>query len=208
MRSVVLTGTAVLLVTTLPAASSLASCGRTWTVTPGGTATATSGKITLTDTKTGKVGTCAASKVAGSVKAGSGLPGRGIGAVTAGRFMTCTGPYKVALTVTARALPWRLNFLSYDPRTGVVRGTVSHVTIVISGRACHAVVSGTSGRAGDGVVTGAYSDRTGTLTFRPAGGDLHYWHVRGPCTDLIHSGDPVALSASYTITPRQEITSP
>lgn len=48
---------------------------------------------------------------------------------------------------------------------------------------------------------------TGTLKFLATGGNLHFWHVKG-CAPLLNSGDPATFSATYTITPRQAITSP
>src|SRR5690348_5694153 len=49
-----------------------AGAAPTWTVSPGGSATAkaTAGTITLTDTSTGAVGTCASSTATGTVKKG------------------------------------------------------------------------------------------------------------------------------------------
>lgn len=186
---------------------SAASTARTWTVTPGGDAVAKSGLIALTDTKTRKAGTCRSSTVHGRLKAGTELPGTGIGSVTSAAFHNCTGPDKVAFTVTARDLPWQLNFTSYDAQTGVVRGTVSHIRVVVSGEACHAVVNGTSAKTANGVVSAAYTDSTGSLKFLATGGNLHFWHVKD-CAPLLNSGDPATFSASYAITPRQMITSP
>ena len=137
----------------------------TWTVSPGGTATATAtaGTITLTDTRTGAVGTCASSKVTGTLKKGSGLSGQDIGTVTTAAFGTCAALGSVPLTVTT-GLPWRISFTSYHPKTGVVAGTVSGIKVVLTGTFCDAVVNGTSGPA-DGVVSALYNDRIGQLTF-------------------------------------------
>ena len=99
------------------------------------------------------------------------------------------------------------HFTSYDATTGVVRGTVSHIRVIVSGRFCSAVVNGTNGTTADGVVSAAYADGTGSLKFRSAGGNLHFWHVRG-CAPLLNSGDPATFTAVYTISPRQVITSP
>jgi hypothetical protein len=202
-----LAGTAVLAVSTgsVPAHANAAA---TWTVSPGGaaTATATAGTITLTDTSTGAVGTCASSKVTGTVKGGSGLSGQDIGAATAASFGPCAALGSVPLTVTPAALPWRISFTSYDAKTGVVRGTVSGIKVVLTGTSCDAVVNGSSGPA-DGVVSALYNDRIGQLTFLSSGANLHYWHVEH-CHQLINNGDPVALTASYMVRPIQDITSP
>ena len=102
---------------------------------------------------TRRAGICASSKVAGTVKSGSGLAGNGIGTIPSATFSTCTSPAGVKFTVRARDLPWRLNLSSYDSATGVTRGTISHVQVALYG-ACTAVVNGTSGTSSDGVVTG------------------------------------------------------
>lgn len=188
------------------ASASVTAAAKTWTVTPGGAATATSGRIRLTDTTTNRAGTCTSSDVAGKLKTGTGLAGHDIGSVTAATFSTCTGPAHTQFTVTATDLPWRISFATYDPATGVVSGTVSHLRVTVSG-ACKAVVNGTSAAAADGTVAASYTDSTGVLKFRTVGGNLHFWHVKD-CSPLINDGDPATFSASYTITPPQVITSP
>jgi len=45
------------------------------------------------------------------------------------------------------------------------------------------------------------------LTIHTAGGNLHWYHVSG-CAGLLDDGDPATLSAAYTVSPKQEITSP
>lgn len=186
-----------------------AHAAATWTVSPGGaaTATVTDGTLTLTDMSTGTVGTCASSKVAGTVKSGSGLSGRDIGMVTKARFGTCTALGTVGMKVTATGLPWRISFTSYRSGTGAVLGTVSGVEVLITGTYCSAVVNGSGGAAADGVVSAIYNDRSGQLTLLPAGGSLHYWHIKR-CYRLLNDSDPVALTASYVIHPVQDITSP
>lgn len=203
----VLAGIAVL-AASLGAAQAQAHAATTWSVSPGGaaTATATAGTITLTDTSTGAVGTCASSKATGTLKKGSGLSGHDIGTVTAAVFRSCTALGSVPLTVTSRSLPWRISFTSYNATTEVVRGTVSGVKVALTG-SCQAVVNGSSGRAADGVISAVYNDRIGQLTFLSSGSNLHYWHVKN-CDGLINDGDPVALTASYTVRPIQDITSP
>jgi hypothetical protein len=48
---------------------------------------------------------------------------------------------------------------------------------------------------------------TGKLTIHTAGDNLHWFHVSG-CAGLLGDGDRATLSAAYTISPKQEITSP
>jgi hypothetical protein len=40
------------------------------------------------------------------------------------------------------------------------------------------------------------------------GGNLHVWNVTGQCLGAIGTGDPVTAVGTYTISPRQTITSP
>jgi hypothetical protein len=185
-----------------------AGTAATWTVSPGGSATAKTiaGTLTLTDTSTGAVGTCTSSTVTGTVKGGSGLSGHDIGTVTTAAFGRCAALGSVPLTVTASRLPWRISFTSYNPRTHVVLGTVTGVKVALGG-ICEAVVNGSSGSAADGLVRAVYNDQIGELTFLTGGSNLHYWHVKN-CHQLINDGDPVALTASYMVRPIQDITSP
>jgi hypothetical protein len=170
--------------------------------------TATAGKITLTDTPTGATMTCRSSRLSGTLKAGSGLAGAGMGSLTTAVYSQCSGgPFPA--TMTAHGLPWRLNLTSYDRHTGVAGGTISHlqISVATSDTPCTAVIKGTSGNAPDGVMPVSYTSKTGILKVLPAGGDLHWYRVRN-CAGIVRNGDAAALSASYTISPRQVITSP
>ena len=142
---------------------------------------------------------------AGTLKGGSGLPGRGLGSITTAVFH-CAGPTGWP-TLTSRGLPWHLNLVSYNARTGVSRGTISHLMLALTGPACSALVNGTSGTTSDGVVAVKYSKATGKLKVLPAGGNLHWYHVSG-CAHLVGNDDPATLSAAYAISPPQTITSP
>lgn len=180
----------------------------TWTVRPGGAVTATAGKTTLTDTATGDTNSCESSRMSGTLKAGSGLSGTGIGSLTTAVYSLCqAGPFPGK--VTAHGLPWRLNLTSYDRRTGVARGTISHLQINFapSDIQCTAAVKATSSTTPDGVVPVSYASNTGTLKILTTGGDLHWYHVHN-CAGIINNGDAATLSASYTISPRQAVTSP
>jgi hypothetical protein len=103
--------------------------------------------------------------------------------------------------------PWHLNLTSYGSGTGVSRGTISHLKFVLTGPSCSATINGTSGTTADGVVAVGYANRTGKLTVHAAGGNLHWYHLSG-CAGLVGDGDPATLSAAYTVSPRQTITSP
>jgi hypothetical protein len=40
------------------------------------------------------------------------------------------------------------------------------------------------------------------------GGNLHYYDASPGCLGLVNDGDTAALSITYTVTPKQAITSP
>ena len=206
-RAAVLAGAAVLAASAAAAAPAAATT-KTWTVHPGRKIAAMSGKIILTDTPTGAMVSCGSSRMSGTLKSGCGLPGTGIGSFTTAVYSQCAaGPF--GATVTARGLPWPLNLTSYNRRTGVARGTISHLQINVapSFAQCTAVVKGTGGTAPDGVMPVSYTSKTGTLKVLPTGGDLHWYHVQ-KCAGIINEGDAATISVSYTMSPRQVITSP
>jgi hypothetical protein len=92
----------------------------------------------------------------------------------------------------------------------VVTGHVGHVRFhlnAVSGPVgCHAVIDGTSGTASDGIVEFTYTDRTAVLKTLTTGGNLHHYNVSG-CDGLFRNGAPVTLSAAFTVSPKQAITS-
>jgi hypothetical protein len=123
-------------------------------------------------------------------------------------YSLCSGgPF--AATVTASGLPWRLNLTSYNLSIGVARGTISHLQIAtaVSFDQCTAVINGTSGTAPDGVASVSYASKTGTVKILTTGSNLHWNHVH-QCAGIINNGDAATISASYTISPPQVITSP
>jgi hypothetical protein len=179
----------------------------TWTVRPGGPVSMKSGRFTLTDTTTGSALTCPSSALSGTLKSGSGLPGSGIGSITTVSFTHCSTPLGPGFTLQARDLPWQLNFSSYSAATGVAAGSLSHVQIKLLFPQCTAVIDGTSGSASDGIANASYTNRTGALQARTTGGNLHFYKVRG-CAGLIRTGDSATISARFSVSPRQVITSP
>jgi hypothetical protein len=52
-----------------------------------------------------------------------------------------------------------------------------------------------------------YANQTGKLKILAHGGTLHWYHVND-CAGLIHNDDTAALSATFTVSPEQDITSP
>lgn len=208
--SVLVTGAALAGALALSAGSALAATSvgtaATWTVTPGGTITAKAGTTTLKDTKTGSVLTCTSSSGKGSVKKGSGLSGAGLGSITALSFSNCTGPLSLTFTVKTTHFPWKLNANSYNASKGVTTGTITGIHATLTGPSCSAVVDGTSATADNGKVTATYTNGTGKLATTGAG-NLHIYKVKG-CAGLIGDGDGSSFKGSYTVSPKQKITSP
>jgi hypothetical protein len=201
------TGAALAGVLALSAGSALASTdAATWTVTPGGTITAKAGTTTLKDTKTGSVLTCTSSSGKGTVKKGSGQSGTGLGSITALSFNNCTGPLSLTFTVKTTHFPWKLNAKSYNASKGVTTGTITGIHATLTGPSCSAVVDGTGATANNGMVTATYTNGTGKLATTGAG-NLHIYKVKG-CAGLIASGDGSSFKGSYTVSPKQKITSP
>jgi hypothetical protein len=204
-------GCAAIWAATLGVTTALAAT--TWTIQPGGAFGAQSRTATFKDTTTGNRFTCTSLTATGTLKSDSGLAGSNAGSVSAVGFHTCTsplslvGPLRVGLVFTLRAtdLPWHVNFLSYN--AGVATGTVSHLRITVSNPGCSGVIDGTSATASDGLVRFHYTDSTGNLTVLTSGGTLHFYNVRG-CAGLFNRGDTATLSATFTLSPKQAITSP
>jgi hypothetical protein len=173
----------------------------TWTVKPGGEF-GLGGKTTITDTKTLFSITCKAARLDGAMKSGSGLGGADIGSLTAAGFTDCTSSTRT-LSLTVLDLPWRFNVTSY--KNGVVHGTISHIELSGSLSGCSFVIDGTRGGASDGILDFSYTNATGILKI--TGSNLHFWDIEG-CLGLLSSGDPVTVSATLTMSPKQTITSP
>jgi hypothetical protein len=177
----------------------------TWTVSPGGAITAKSGTTTLKDTKTGNSLSCTSSSTSATLKKGSGLAGAGLGSITKVTFTDCTGPLGLSFTVTTKHLPWKLNAVSYNSKTGVTTGTITGIDATLSGPSCSADVDGTGAGKDNGQVDATYTNSTGKLAVLATGGNLHIYDVSG-CAGLINSGDPSTFTATYTVTPKQTIT--
>jgi hypothetical protein len=179
----------------------------TWTVKPGGVATAKAATTVLTDTKTHVVLKCASSTAKVTLKKGKNLPGAGIGSITTISFTNCTGPLGIKFTVKSSHLPWKLNAVSYSKATGTTTGTITGVHATLTGPGCSATVDGTGATKNNGMVRVTYSNKTHKLTVLTVGGNLHIYNVAG-CFGLIANGNPSTYAAVNAVSPAQTITSP
>jgi hypothetical protein len=195
-------GTAVALIATSP---SFATTATTFTVKPGGAATA-SGSAQVKDSKTGTVAKCTKLKLNATLKKGSGLAGAKLGKITgpSTAFSGCTIG-TIAVKVVAKGFPWFLNATSYS--SGVTKGTITGIDLAASATGCSATLDGTAAGANNGKVAVSYTNSTGKLKILSTGGNLHDWAVSG-CLGLINNGDPEVASGTTTVSPKQTITSP
>jgi hypothetical protein len=204
MRKLVCTAALTLMAAALPVGMSAtpARAATTWTVSPGGSFTA-SGGYQLVDTSANNFAACASSStLTGSFKSGSGLSGSGIGRITSLGLDQCgqTGP-----------LAWRINANFYHATSNVASGNITKIHFAVSEPDCTFVVDGTGDTADNGMVRINWYNTTknlGTaLRFRSVGSTLHAYDVNG-CFNIIHDGDTMFMDVRYGITPRQMITSP
>jgi hypothetical protein len=195
-------GSALALVATTP---SFATAAATWTVKPGGSATA-SGSAQVKDSNTGTVAKCTKLKLNTTLKKGSGLSGSHIGKITgpSSAFSGCSIG-TIAVTVVASGFPWFLNASSFS--SGVTTGTITGIHLKASATGCSAILDGTGASADNGKVKVKYTNSTGVLKILGSGGNLHDWAVSG-CLGLVNSGDPEVASGSTKVSPIQKITSP
>jgi hypothetical protein len=201
IHAILVAASAAALVTGLSAGASSAAA-KTWSIKPGGAITGNAPSITFTDTTNGLSITCKPGSFTGNLKSGSGLAGSDAGGITGGKA-GCAG----GLTAVIKDVPWHINLLSYNSSTGVTSGTVSHSEVKVSGPGCTFVVDGTSGGASDGRVPFTYTNSTGAVKVHKTGGNLHIFKVSG-CGGMVANGNGAAVSGTFTITPKQTITSP
>ena len=176
----------------------------TWTVKPGGATTAKAGKTTVTDVTAGQSVTCSSSTAKGSFKKGSGLSGAGIGTITSLTFSGCSVlGMNISVTITGK-MP--VNALSFNKTAKTVSMSLTKIHGSLSASGCSATIDGTGAAAHNGMVRATYMDTGGKLKVLTTGGNLHLFNVN--CFGVINNGDSVNFTTTYTLTPKQVITSP
>ena len=176
----------------------------TWTVKPGGATTGTAGATTVTDVTAGQSVTCTSSNTKGSFKKGSSLSGTGIGTLTSLTLSGCSVlGMSISVTITG-TMP--VNALSYNKTKKTVSMSLTKIHGSLSASGCSATIDGTGAAAHNGKVKATYMDTGGKLKVLATGGNLHLYNVN--CFGVINSGDSVNFTTTYTLTPKQVITSP
>ena len=145
--------------------------------------------------------------MSGKLKSGSGLPGAKIASITAWSFGPCDFGGQQFYTVEndSALFPYPLNAESYDAASGETTATVTGIAGDMMGTGCSLTIGGTTDMT-TGQVETVYTNSTRKLV--TSGGTLHFWNVGSGCLGLYNTGDHVTISGTYTITPRQAITSP
>lgn len=175
-------------------AAAPAAAVTSWTVSGGGSFSASSTDVVVIDSSTGVQWKCDVTLFGSTEPNGTYPDGHGLFVIT-GVTWTCTGPFGIVVTVTARNLPWTYDATGYDSATGVVTGALDGVEASISGSGCSADFAG--GTPGSPATLDArYADNTKTLSLT-GGGDLHVWNASGSCLGLFNSGDPVSVTGDF-----------
>ncbi|CAG7630791.1 hypothetical protein [Actinacidiphila bryophytorum] len=186
-------------------AASPASAAGTWTVTGGGSFTASASHPILKDSNTGTTLDCTSSAASGSAANGTGLSGTNIATISGLSFTGCTGPAGISFTVAPQGLPWHLNAASYDG-SDVTTGTLTGVIAKLSGL-CNATFAGTTSSTSPATLTATYTNSTHTLAI--TGGSLKAYSVSGICLGLINNNDLAVFTGKYVVTPSTlKLTSP
>lgn len=188
-----------------------ASADTTFTVVnPGGRFTA-SGTSTTRDVTTNQPSTCSTTTAAGTAPSGTGLPGAGIATITDAAFGTKSDPCRSQFGSTMTGVPhpgsaWHLNAVSAGP-DGVVKLTITGIDVdtVVTDLlgVCTSEVRGEAD-------TVTYDPSTGRLTVGPdATPRLTVVTATGSgCAGVINPGDLETFTATYTVSPDIQITSP
>ncbi len=206
--SIVLTIAVLAAAAGLIAPSASAAARKTWTITPGGAVTATTKSFTIQDITAKASLPCKSSTGKVKLKKGKHLPGANAGTLTAASAGGCSVA-GFTITVKAGHLPWHLNLVSYNSAKGVTTGTLTgiHINFAVPAIGCSAVVDGTAKAANNGMVRVTYTNKTAKLAILKAGGKLHLFSVKN-CAGVVKNGDTIALIATYSVSPKQKITSP
>ena len=176
----------------------------TWTVKPGGATTGLAGTTTVTDVTANQSVTCTSSNTKGSFKKGSSLSGTGIGTLTSLTLSGCSVlGMSISVTITG-TMP--VNALFYNKTRKTVSMSLTKIHGSLSANGCSATIDGTGATAHNGTIKATYMDIGGKLKVLTTGGNLHLYNVN--CFGVINSGDSVNFTTTYTLTPKQVITSP
>jgi hypothetical protein len=209
--SIVLTIAALAAAAGMIAPAASAAPKKTWTITKGGAVTAATKSFAIVDlTRKPTVSLpCKASTAKARLKSGRRLSGVNAGVITAASASGCTVA-GFAITIKSGHLPWHLNLVSYNAAKGVTTGTLTgiHINFAVPAIGCTAIVDGTKATANNGSVVVTYTNKTAKLAILKAGTKLHLFGVNSKCLGVVKNGDLIAIVSTYSVAPKQKITSP
>jgi hypothetical protein len=186
----------------LGAAPTLAATNSTttWTVSPGGHFTGTSGEVTISDDTTSAQFGCGTSQFAGRLKSGTGLTGYDIGTIKS--LEICDTP--------SQAVDWHLSFTAYHSSSseGTTRVIIKGIHFAVSDGGCTFVVDGTSDSADNGTLSAQYTNQWRNLNIYGTVDNLHVYDVAGACPSEFDSGDALTITAHWWLHPTLKVTSP
>jgi hypothetical protein len=198
----------VVLAIALAVTPSLATTATAWTVYPGGSFSGrTTGKVIITDATNGIVVACSSSSMSGKLKSGSGLSGTDIASITAlsfGGSLACTNGV-LDYTYTFGIYPYDLNAESYA--NGRTTAIITGIRGAVSGGGCTMTIGGTTARS-TGQISGTYTNSSHKFVTASDRGTMHFYNVGAGCLGLYNNGDRMTISATYSVSPAQTITSP
>jgi|HubBroStandDraft_1064217.scaffolds.fasta_scaffold12036_3 hypothetical protein len=138
-----------------------------------------SGSSTYKDTTSGNTLTCTG---------GSALVNPAA-TITAFSQSGCTGPLGISAMLTADGLPWAMNATSVAG--GVTKGTITGITVAVSGPLCMATLTGT--------VDISYTNSTSTAVISPDG-NLLTVKSGASCLGIIVNGDVIDFNSTWVET--------
>ncbi|MCP9970496.1 hypothetical protein [Actinomadura madurae] len=178
----------------------------TWTVTPGGSVTATA-PVEIRNTDRGWSIDCAGATFTGSAESGAGDTTEPLIEFDEAAFQDCTGPDGVGYTVTMTSgVQLEMYASSYDAGTGKTTGTLFgfHLNLVGTNR-CQADIADPTGNLG--TADAAFTNGSSVLGLD--GGNMGVTFVNFACpSGFIATEDRIVVAARLTVTPPQTVSSP
>jgi hypothetical protein len=196
-----------------------AQAATTFTISPGGAWSGTGSAASIRDAVSNQVTRCSGLAVAGSFKAGKGLSGTSIGALTSIALTGCV-VHGVAVTITVHtsaANPAPMSLTGEFPAgSGTFTGQATNVSLTLDdANGCHAMVGAkTINGGGPGVAGFTYDSTDAQLSFGAGTHGLFVQSATAQCNSgvyhglAVQQGERIDLNAAAIISPAQRISSP
>jgi hypothetical protein len=164
-----------------------------------GAVSATSGTVTLKDTRNGDTVTCTSSTVSGTVKdeKTTGTAPVKVGTIGKTTFKSCTWIAGETLAITQKGT-WNL-VVTQATKGGVTAGGVTNVSFTWSATACTATMTGSMA----GTFTNPSGSKKPVLTLSPSASNPEKFALKiasANCLGILQAGDGFQVTVSYTVT--------